>query len=671
MIRPITGIKSRSAAGIIAGISTLFRTGSLAGIAGFILVTGCNRENGIWQVSSPDNRIRVEIRKGNMAPDEQLRYSVHMKQDGSFVQLMDPSPLGIVREDGRFVENLELVSVEKSEDLHEKYTLVSGKKRTCESSYNEMLLFFKNQAQQKICLIFRAYDNGIAFRYVFPGKSNQNFRITGEVTGFDFGEGYFWGHPYDSVSPWAPAYETFFSGPVETGTEAPWNKNGWAFPILVESRGTWMLVSEAGFDGSYGSCHLQPDCPGGRYMIRSAEKEEAMGYYEHTSYSTRPWNSPWRYIVIGKDLSAIVETTLTTDLSAPSEVEDVSWIRPGRASWSWWSDSESPLDYDRLVPFIDFASRMGWEYSLVDANWNHMKNGTVEQLAAYAERKNVGLLLWYNSGGKHNVETGEPRDRVDDRKRRRMEFERISRMGIKGIKVDFFQSDKQEVIRLYTETLEDAATYHLLVNFHGCTLPKGWRRTWPNLLTMEAIRGGESYKFDRSFPEKAPSHLAIIPYTRNAVGPVDYTPCTFTDHTYPHLTTFGFELALPVVLESGIMHYADTPEQTMELPGFAIDFLREIPVVWDDTRYLAGFPGKDAVIARKNGSRWYIGGINGEDIQKELTFGLPAADGTPVSVRLIGDGESGRDLQLKDMQVEAGKLTVEMRPYGGFAGYWE
>ncbi|MFO7935844.1 MAG: glycoside hydrolase family 97 catalytic domain-containing protein [Bacteroidales bacterium] len=649
-----------------AGRTTLI----IAVVAGLSMLTGCKAENS-WQVSSPGNQIRVEVLKQNAAITGQLHYLVYMNRDGSFIRLTDPSPLGIEREDGSFIDNLELMSVKQKEDLKDRYSLVSGKKLTCESLWNEMELCFTNQEKQKICITFRAYDNGIAFRYAFPGNSNRNFRITREVTGFDFGEGSFWGHPYDTVSKWAPAYETYFSGPMEIGTGAPWNKNGWAFPILLESNGAWMLVSEAGLDGSYGACHLHPDCTDGLYRIRFPEQEEAMGYFENTSYSSLPWHSPWRFIAVGDSLSPVVETTLPTDLSAPSKVDDIAWIKPGRATWSWWSDSDSPQDYNRLVPFVDFAARMGWEYSLVDANWNHMKNGDIEQLARYADEKNVGLLLWYNSGGKHNVVGEEPRDLMDDREQRRMEFERIRDMGIKGIKVDFFQSDKQEIIRLYTEILEDAAEFGLLVNFHGCTLPGGWRRTWPNLMTMEAIRGGESYKFDRAFPGKAPSHLAIVPYTRNVVGPVDYTPCTFSDHTYPHLTTFGFELALPVIIESGIMHYSDTPEKTMELPGFAIDFLRRIPVAWDDTRYLAGFPGKDVVIARKSGSGWYIGGINGENIRKELTFTLPENVEAPASFRLIQDGESDTDLIMTTPVVEDGTLTVTLKPYGGFAGYRE
>jgi hypothetical protein len=391
-----------------------------------------------------------------------------------------------------------------------------------------------------------------------------------------------------------------------------------------------------------------------------------MGYYENTSHSKIPWETPWRFLIIGNDLSDIVESDMVTDLADPCRLEDTGWIKPGRASWSWWSESESPRDYNRLLPYIDFAAEMGWEYSLVDANWNHMKNGSVEQLAEYAGEKGVGLLLWYNSGGKHNEVPEEPRDLMDQREIRRKEFERISKMGIKGIKVDFFQSDKEEIIKQYIEILEDAADYQLVVNFHGCTLPRGWRRTWPNLLTMEAVRGGESYKYDRDYPRDAPSHLAIVPYTRNVVGPCDYTPGGFSNSTYPHLTTYAFELALPIVVESGIMHFSDSPSKTRNLPDYAQKLLREIPVCWDETRYLAGYPGKDAVIARRKGEIWYIGGINGESIEKDLTINIRSLSQEGSELELIQDGEKPSQLQKNNPVTGGSSFTAHLQPYGGF-----
>ncbi len=641
-----------------------------AGSLLLIIMCSCQQNPGSWKLESPDQQIRVEINLSDQGEAAKLHYTVSRLIDGSYVDIMDPSPLGIEREDTRFIAGLEVENIQVREGVEDHYTLVSGKKLECSNTFNDIQIAFKNQDKKRMVLDFRAYDHGLAFRYHFPGQSENSVRVTNEHTGFDFKEGNFWAHPYDTLANWSPGYETYYEGPFAIGTPAPWNKNGWAFPLLIESANTWMLVSEAGFDGSYGASHLQAECKDGAYLIRFAEQGEAEGYYENTSFSTLPWNTPWRFIGIGASPADLVETTLPTDLSAPSAIEDVSWIKPGRASWSWWSDSDSPRDYERILPFIDLAAEMGWEYSLVDANWNLMKNGNIEKLVEYANEKNVGLLVWYNSGGKHNVVEEEPRDLMDNEKARRKELERISKLGIKGIKVDFFQSDKQEIIGQYLGILEDAAEFGLLVNFHGCTLPRGWRRTWPNLMSMEAARGGECYRFSSDFPEKAPMHLAILPFSRNAVGPCDYTPGGYSDSKYPHLTTYGFELALPVVIESGIMHHMDTPAMTLGLHSSAVDFLKEIPVSWDDTRYLAGYPGKDVVLARKKGERWYIGGINGENQAKEITIDLSVCGGGPAELELIIDGKGPRDLQTLKIKLDEGKFTLQLQPYGGFAGAW-
>jgi alpha-glucosidase len=636
-----------------------------------LLLASCGNNLSSWTAESPDGTLRVEL--GNLDPSNpgQLYYTVFRNTEGTSRQIMDLSPLGIIREDARFIERLEVVSGEEEYGLEDSYTLLTGKRLRNQTVFNQLRLNVKNWENDRMSLEFRVYNYGLAFRYVFEGNSDKDVRILEENSGFDFAPGSFWAHPYDTITPWSPAYETYYSGPMPVGTRAPGNKNGWAFPLLVESRDHWFLVSESGLDGSYGASHIQPECGDGRYMIRFAEQGEAEGYYENTSHSILPWKTPWRFIVIGSSLHEIIEASMSTDLAAPLALDQTGWIRPGRASWSWWSDSHSPRDYKRLVRFVDFAAEMGWEYSLVDAGWNRMDPGTVEQLADYAGKREVGLLVWYNSGGKHNVVNGEPRDLMDDRERRRSEFQRISSLGIKGVKVDFFQSDKQQIIRQYLDILEDAADFRLLVNFHGCTLPRGWRRTFPNLMSMEAIRGGECYKFDSSYPEAAPAHLAILPFTRNAVGPVDYTPGGFSDQSYPHLTTFGFELALPVILESGIMHYTDTPEMTGSFPPFVMDFLKNIPVVWDDTRYIAGYPGKDVILARKNGETWYLAGINGENITKDLTIDLSCTGISDGTLHLIRDGASARELQESAVDVAGAKVTLHMEPFGGFVGTWK
>ena len=362
-----------------------------------------------------------------------------------------------------------------------------------------------------------------------------------------------------------------------------------------------------------------------------------------------------------------MESTLVTDVSPASVVTDTSWIKPGRASWSWLFDHDSPQDCSKLKAWVDLAATMGWEYSLVDANWDRMKNGTIHDLIAYANSKGVGLLMWYNSGGPHNHVSEKPRGMMTHREIRREEMATLKKWGIKGVKVDFFQSDKQNIIQLYHDILQDAADFQIMVNFHGCTLPRGWSRTYPHLMSMEALRGEECYSFDKQFTTEAPIHNVIVPFTRNVVGPVDYTPVMFADNVYPHLTSYSHELALPVVFESGWLHFADGVKPYLDLPEAPKEFLKAIPVAWDETRFLAGEPGQFVVLARRNGRTWYLGGLNGEDVGRDVDVELGFLGNTRCTMELIADGKTPRQFEV-DAQAVTGQDHIEVRllPYGGF-----
>ena len=253
--------------------------------------------------------------------------------------------------------------------------------------------------------------------------------------------------------------------------------------------------------------------------------------------------------------------------------QDFGYVKSGTASWSWLYNVNSPKDYSIMTKYVDFAKEMGWEYVLVDANWNIMKNGTVDDLIDYSEQKNIGLFLWYNSAGAHNPDnTEQPRDIMHNRELRRAEFKKIADKGIKGVKIDFFESDKPNIFKLYEDILKDALEYKIIVNFHGCTLPRGWRRTYPNLITMEAVKGGEMYLFNRDMTNQAGRHNSTLPFTRNVVGPMDYTPCNLAQNNVKHITSDLHELALAVVFESGILHLGDTPESYKNLPPKALMF---------------------------------------------------------------------------------------------------
>jgi alpha-glucosidase len=428
------------------------------------------------------------------------------------------------------------------------------------------------------------------------------------------------------------------------------------------------LLSETGPDGDFYGAHLNPEANDGLYTIRLPEPEEAMGVYEQYAESGKlPWASPWRVAIIGAELNTVVTSNLITHLSPPSRIKDISWIKPGRASWSWLSDHDSPQDFGKLKNFVDLSVEMGWEYSLVDANWNLMKGGDIKQLVDYANSKNIGILLWYNSGGPHNEVGEQVRDIMNDPVKRPEEFARLREWGVKGVKIDFFQSDKPGMMKLYRDILEDAAANQIMVNFHGCTIPRGWSRTWPNLLTLESVRGAECYTFAQNYPENAPISNTILPVTRNVVGSMDYTPVLFSEMQHPQITTWGHELALSVLFETGWLHFADRVESYRSLPEAPKNFLKTVPVVWDETHYVTGWPGKDMVIARRKGDTWYVAGINGEDKSKEVTVQLPFMTDGKHTAELITDGDTNRSFAVNRLNMDnKTPFDIPIMAYGGF-----
>ncbi len=615
----------------------------------------------LGSVSSPNGEIIFTVLQTESG---ELKYAV--QQQGT--ELLAPSTLGIERTDESFTTGLTLESSIGPIHIDELFRLVHGKKSLVRTYANETCLEFHNENGAKLHLIVRVYDDGVAFRYVFPEEDAALYTVTQELSSFAFAsEGQFWGQPYDNVTMYSPAYETLYANALPIGSRVPFNLGtGWAFPMLFKLNDHWLLLSEADLDESYFGAHLRGEPEGLEYTLAMPQADEALGYGNVEPSSSLPWTMPWRVLVIGKSLGTIVESTLIESLSEKNQLTDSSWIKPGKASWSWWSDHDSSRSFEKLKAFIDLAAEMGWEYSLVDANWNIMTGGILGELAAYANSKNIGLFVWYNSGGPHNEVTEQPRDLMFERETRRIEFARLQALGIKGVKVDFFQSDKQEIIKLYLDILKDTADFQLMVNVHGSTLPRGWSRSYPNLMSMEAVRGAEAYTFDNTYAHTAPSQNTILPFTRNVVGPVDYTPVTFTDELEPHETSNSHELALSIIFESGILHLADSVEAYQGLPVGVKNFLREVPSSWDEIKYLAGEPGKFVVLARRSGSAWYIGGISGDEETRELILDLSFLKGD-YTMTLFQEGDDPRRFQEDSRPItSADSLTVTLRPKGGF-----
>ncbi len=619
-----------------------------------------------WELLSPNGKIKISI--GNTPKDSvsALSYRIERVQGDSLIAVIGQSPLGLIRNDNSFYKNLIFVGEEKRSNLEDSYTLKTGKKLRVKNTFNETVLQFKNADEQPIDIVFRSYNDGVAFRYKFSEKDTIKYTITKELSGFAVPQQKTWMQPYDSVRKYGPAYEKIFKNGdnLINQDDAPF---GWCFPALMKTKNSWVLLSEADLESTYFGAHLTQQNENGVFKITMPLEEEAMGLGKSQPSSTLPWTTPWRTIILGESLGTIVESNMVTNLSKPNALEDIEWIKPGRASWSWWSSVEDERELDTLIHFVDLAVKMKWEYSLVDAAWHEMAEGEMDSLVHYAATKNIGLLLWYNSGGANNVVEHGPRDLMDNPERRKAEFKRIHELGFKGIKVDFLHSDKPFMIEQYIDIIKDAAKEKLLVNFHGCTIPRGWRRTYPNLVSMESVMGAESYRYSKEFSEKSPALHTIYAATRNVVGPMDYTPVTFSKSTFPHLTSYAHELALCIVFESGITHFADKISTYENAPDYVQDFLKAVPVTWDEIKYLNGTPGKEMVLARRKGDAWYISGINGENNSKKITINIADFSTETYEVTQIVDGKTNTEFALKTAKLnDKDSFTVEMLPYGGF-----
>lgn len=645
-------------------MKTLFSL--LSGIWVLLGCLACSPDWKIGELASPDGQLRFVAGMQKADGNRQLRYEIFYKDS----LVMQSSRLGVLMDGVSYGTDMQVENV-TIRPVREAYRLKSGKRLETVSDCREMTLTFNNKKGNTFLLIVRAYNDGMAFRYGFPEKSDTVHVMDQEYTEFAVPVGgKAWIHPYDWNSRHKPSYEQYSKNGIAIRSEASHGR-GWAFPMLFHTDGVWMMVTEACLDGSYPATHVDNSGADSAYKIRFPESDEPIIPGASEPRSMLPWFSPWRVIVVGDGLNTIFENQLVTHLNPPSVVGDEAWIRPGRACWSWWYKGSSPRSYRDQIKYVDLSHEMGWEYMLIDAGWPGMADGgTMEDVVKYAGEKGVGVWLWYHSGAGRGEELPEEQRLMSDSVLRRAEMGRISRIGVKGIKVDFFDTDKQGIIKLYPAILKDAADHHLMVDLHGATLPRGFERTYPNLLTTEAIRGAETLGRQERC-DQAAKHNATIPFTRNVVGSMDYTPVTFSDKIRQGVpahrrTSVAHQLALAVVFESGFQCYADRAGAYLSLPDLPKQFLKDVPSAWDESRLLAGYPSDFAVVARRKGDNWFIGGISGKNEQRELTFTLPE-DCAGKGFTLICDGTDQDSFDYRDIQPKAGKVTVSLLPNGGFA----
>lgn len=606
-------------------------------------------------------RIRVE------SPNHKVSVGLYCAEGGDtgewYLGLAGMIPkisLGLVRSDQAFWKGLRFIRSERPVVIDEEYTVAHGKRSHCRNRGVEVTVLFENARGATLELVVRAYDDGLAFRYRFP-DGKDSLVITDERTAYTIAPG-----TTRWLEKWNPANEGLYTEMNDDSV-----RQDWGYPALFHVPGTdhWFLIHEAGLDGTYCGSKLSNTVDGAVYKVTFPDQQDGRGIGASQPSIRLPWQSPWRVVIAG-GLSDIVASTLVEDVSPPSVLPGTDWVRPGIVSWNYWSHNHGTKDFKVVCAFTDLAARMNWPYTLFDWEWDVMGNGgTVEDAARYALSKGVRPLIWYNSGGPHTSVMSTPRDRMLTHESRVAEFRKLQQMGFAGVKVDFFESEKQDMIRYYLDILEDAAKAKMMVYFHGCLVPRGWSRTYPNLMTCEAVRGAEWYNNGPDFTLAAPAHNCTLPFTRNVVGPMDYTPVTFTNSQFPHVTSYGHELALSVVFESGLQHFADRPEGYDALPGEAREFLMTVPAAWDDTKLLEGYPGRDIVLARRRGDNWWIGGLNaglGETTKKISCDFLPV--GIKFKLTLIADGAHDKALQTTYQVVDnTSEVDVRLLRRGGFA----
>ena len=580
------------------GVRLVLLPAAMLALWPFVAAATATSDTNSWSLASPNKTCTITVVLSN---DGNLSYEAC--RDGKMV--IQKSPMGLHSNDQDFQYALIFGGADKARSHEEKYELFAGTQPHVNHVLNHRSLVFRNTNNVPIEIELAACDEGVAFRYRFTQNSSDIHVVESELTSFVLplnASG--WMQPYHAAGSYTPAYEDFYFH-VSPGDPPPDSRAkavGWAFPALfnVPDASAWVLITEAGTDESYCACHLNPDCSGGVYRIAFPLSDEATkGYtnkFDPEPRHTLPWTMPWRVLVLGKSAGDIATATLVTDLSASSRIADTSWIKPGRASWAWWSYPDGPATEKLFNKFTDFAAKMGWEYTLFDAGW---WTPGLKPIASYAKSKGIVPLAWLYAADFY------------DANNRAKKLDEMAAAGVGGVKVDFWCSDRQEAIAAQQALMRDAAARHMIVNLHGCTIPRGWQRTWPNVLSTEAVLGDESYFYEPRYTQKAAELNTVLPFTRNAVGPMDVTPVAVTPTKYARTTTAAHELAASIIFTCGIIHYADKPEFFESLPPEALQVFRDAPSRWDETKCLVGEPGRVAIFARRSAKSWFIAGING------------------------------------------------------------
>ncbi|MDR2839716.1 MAG: glycoside hydrolase family 97 protein [Paludibacter sp.] len=617
-------------------------------------------------VFSPDNLLQVTLVEngGNVF------YSVNYKD----VELLQQSPLGLVAVRGNFSENLKFIS-HKLQTISGKYTLNRTKQSEIEHKSNELVCSFANPQKQQIDIVFRVSNNNVAFCYRIPQISDiSNIIVERELSGFRFAEGTstFLTPQAPALSGWQhskPSYEEEYTADAPLGTPSKYGE-GYTFPALFHYQNFWLLLSETGVSSKYCGARLSEVTTDGLFTIAFPQMLENNGVGSVLPAMLLPAQTPWRTIAVGDNLKAIVETTAQFDLVEPLYEAKYDY-KFGRGTWSWIMWQDASMNYKDQITFVDLAATLGYEFILIDALWDkNLGYAKMEELLQYAKNKGVAPFVWYNSNGFWNDAPQGPKGKMNTAIDRKKEMAWLQKMGVKGIKVDFFGGDKQETMRLYEDILSDANDYGLMVIFHGATLPRGWERMYPNYVGSEAVLASENLIFTQHACDNEAFNACLHPFIRNAVGSMEFGGVLLNkrlnrdnDGGTTRKTGDIFQLATAVLFQNAVQMFALTPNNLTEQPAFEIDFMKTVPTTWDETIFIDGYPGKYVVLARRNGEKWYIAGVNAEKQTKKITLKLDF-----LKEKNLTKFTDEKGLLPKTENVKLNKnneITVEIQSNGG------
>ncbi|MBP1676487.1 MAG: glycoside hydrolase family 97 protein [Bacteroidetes bacterium] len=617
------------------------------------------------KITSPDGKLVVQISANAGLPSYSVSYNGKI--------FLKPSPIGLKTNVGDFTKDVVLNDTVLSNSIDNTYALPNIKKSQVHYQANEAVFLCSKNGKRAIDIIFRVSNNDVAFRYkVYPQRDKLSCVVNEETSGFIFPEGTTTflcpqSKPMVGFARTMPSYETSYTPDAPMGENGRDN-NGFTFPSLfkVGTQG-WVLISETGVDSRYCGSRLIGRADG-LYTIGFPMEGENNGNGTASPGIMLPGYTPWRTITVGETLAPIMETTVPFDVVEP-RYEASQKYEYTKGTWSWIMKMDGATVYDVQKQYIDFSAAMGYNTVLVDALWDtQIGYKKIEELAKYGASKNVSLYLWYNSNGYWNDAPQGPRGIMDNTIARRKEMAWMKSIGVKGIKVDFFGGDKQVTMKLYEDILYDANDYGIMVIFHGCTLPRGWERMYPNYAASEAVLASENLHFGQHSCDNEAFNACLHPFIRNAVGSMDFGGSAlnkfYNSNNTPNrgtkrVTSDVYALATAVLFQSGVQHFALAPNNLTDAPAWAVDFMKTVPTTWDEVRFIDGYPGKYAIIARRQGDKWYVAGINAQKETIKLKLKLPMfAAGSQLSLYNDDAALNGKITPLKINKKQEAEIVI-------------